>query len=44
MLKVFIVDDESIIREGLRDNIPWQEYGYEFVGEDKPLEVVKADS
>lgn len=33
MLKVFIVDDESIIREGLRDNIPWQQFGYEFVGE-----------
>ena len=33
MLKVFLVDDESIIREGLRDNIPWQQFGYEFVGE-----------
>jgi len=33
MLKVFIVDDESIIREGLRDNIPWQQFGFEFVGE-----------
>ena len=33
MLKVFLVDDESIIREGLRDNMPWQQFGYEFVGE-----------
>lgn len=33
MLKVFLVEDESIMREGLRDNIPWQQYGYEFVGE-----------
>ena len=33
MLKVFLVEDESIVREGLRDNIPWQQYGYEFVGE-----------
>lgn len=33
MLKVFLVDDESIIREGLRDNIPWQQFGYEFIGE-----------
>lgn len=33
MLKVFLVEDEAIIREGLRDNIPWQQYGYEYVGE-----------
>ena len=33
MLKVFLVEDESIMRKGLRDNIPWQQYGYEFVGE-----------
>lgn len=33
MIKVFLVEDESIVREGLRDNIPWGDYGYEFVGE-----------
>lgn len=33
MLKVFLVEDEAIIREGLRDNIPWQQQGYTFVGE-----------
>ena len=33
MLKVFLVEDESVVREGLRDNIPWQQYGYKFVGE-----------
>lgn len=33
MLKVFLVEDESVIREMLRDKIPWEEYGYEFVGE-----------
>lgn len=33
MLKIFLVEDEAIIREGLRDNIPWQQYGYTFVGE-----------
>lgn len=33
MLKIFLVEDESIVREGLRDNIPWKQYGYEFVGE-----------
>lgn len=33
MLKVFFVEDENVIREGLRDNIPWEQYGYKFVGE-----------
>ena len=33
MWKVFLVEDESIVREGLRDNIPWQQWGYQFVGE-----------
>ncbi len=33
MLKVFLVEDECLVREGLRDNIPWKELGYEFVGE-----------
>lgn len=33
MLKVFLVEDESVIRDGLRDNIPWEQYGYRFVGE-----------
>ena len=27
------MEDESIMREGLRDNMPWQQYGYDFVGE-----------
>ena len=33
MLKVFLTEDESIVREGLRDNIPWEQYGFTFVGE-----------
>lgn len=33
MLKVFLVEDESIVREGLKKNISWQEYGYQFTGE-----------
>ena len=33
MLKVFLTEDESIVREGLRDNIPWEEYGFTFAGE-----------
>lgn len=33
MLKIFLVEDETVIREGLRDNIEWEEFGYKFVGE-----------
>ena len=33
MLKVFLVEDESVIREGLRDNVGWQQQGFTFVGE-----------
>ncbi len=32
MFKVLIVEDETIIRDGLRSNIPWQEMGFEVVG------------
>lgn len=33
MLKLFLVEDETVIREGLKKTIPWEEYGYRFVGE-----------
>lgn len=33
MLKVFLVEDETSVRENLRDNIMWQQYGYQFAGE-----------
>ena len=33
MLKVFLVEDESVIREGFRDKIPWEQYGFQLVGE-----------
>lgn len=33
MLNVFLVEDESIIRETLRDTVPWSQCGYTFVGE-----------
>ena len=33
MLKVFLVEDEAVIRDGLRDKIPWEQYGFRFVGE-----------
>lgn len=32
MLKAFLVEDEAVIRDGLKDNIPWEQYGYRFVG------------
>ena len=32
-IKVFLVEDESIVREGLRDMIPWEQYGFSFAGE-----------
>lgn len=30
MVKVFLVEDESIIRRGIRDNIAWESHGFEF--------------
>ncbi|GAB1483082.1 response regulator [Treponema sp.] len=32
MYSFMLVDDESEIREGIRDNIPWEELGFRFVG------------
>ena len=33
MTKVFLVDDEIAIRENLRNSFPWEEKGYQLVGE-----------
>ena len=33
MTKVFLVDDEIVIREGIRTSFPWEESGYVLVGE-----------
>ncbi len=33
MYKVFVVDDEIVIREGLRNNFNWEENGFSLVGE-----------
>ena len=33
MFKIFLVDDESTVRESLRDNIMWPQYGFQLVGE-----------
>ena len=31
--KVFLVEDEAVTREGIRDNVDWQASGFEFCGE-----------
>ena len=33
MLKVFLAEDEFVIREGIKNNINWGEHGYDFCGE-----------
>lgn len=33
MTKVLIVDDEVLVRVGIKSSIAWQEYGFELVGE-----------
>ncbi len=33
MLKVFLVEDEYIVREGIKNNIDWKGHGYDFCGE-----------
>lgn len=33
MLKVFLAEDEIVMREGIKNNIPWEEEGFDFVGE-----------
>ena len=38
-IKVFLVEDERIVREGLRDMIPWEQYGFVFAGEAQDGEV-----
>lgn len=33
MIKIFLVEDEVVIRNGIKNSINWAEEGYEFVGE-----------
>jgi two-component system response regulator YesN len=33
MLKVFLVEDEFVVREGIKKNVDWRAHGYEFCGE-----------
>lgn len=33
MFKVFLVEDENVVREGIRKNIPWEQYGFIYTGD-----------
>lgn len=33
MLKIFLVEDEFVVREGIKNNIDWEAHGYKFCGE-----------
>lgn len=33
MVKVFLVEDEKFVREGIKNEIDWNSYGFDFVGE-----------
>lgn len=33
MLKVFLVEDEFVVREGIKNKIDWEAHGYDFCGE-----------
>lgn len=33
MIKVFLVEDEFVVREGIKKNIDWSAHGYDFCGE-----------
>lgn len=33
MIKVFLAEDEFIVREGIKNNIDWKGHGYDFCGE-----------
>ncbi len=39
MYKVFIVEDEIVIREGIKNNIPWEEEGFKIVGDESDGEL-----
>ena len=33
MFKVFLVEDEIVVREGIRNNIQWEQYGFSYAGD-----------
>lgn len=39
MIRVFLVEDEFVIREAIQKIVPWAEYGFELIGEAKDGEM-----
>ena len=39
MLKIFLVEDEFVVRQGIKNNVDWEARGYEFCGEASDGEV-----
>ncbi|WP_242952251.1 response regulator transcription factor [Butyrivibrio sp. YAB3001] len=39
MIKVFLVEDEFVVREGIKNNINWSAHGYDFCGEASDGEI-----
>jgi two-component system, response regulator YesN len=37
--KIFLVEDEIVAREGIRDNVDWKSAGFEFCGEASDGEI-----
>jgi len=33
MFKVFLVEDEKVVREGIRKNVLWEQYGFQYTGD-----------
>ena len=33
MLKTFLAEDEIVVRENIKKMVPWEQYGFELVGE-----------
>lgn len=48
MLSVFLVDDEPLIRRGIKKLIPWEKYGFKISGEagdgEEALKMITADN
>ncbi len=39
MFKVFLVEDEIVVREGIKNNINWEEEGFKIVGDESDGEL-----
>ena len=44
MYKVFLVDDEIVVREGIRSNFPWEETDFVLAGEKAGAKLDKANA